>query len=127
MNKAIWDKSLLNLNDNSGNLNLFALAIPLFFQQVFTILLGTVNTVALTRVSEDAVTSVNVANMVIDIPVNLTYMITSGTLVILSLSLGAGKKDIIGKIYITGIISTAILSLILSVILFFSHRIYSPQ
>ena len=92
MNKAIWDKSLLNLNDNSGNLNLFALAIPLFFQQVFTILLGTVNTVALTRVSEDAVTSVNVANMVIDIPVNLTYMITSGTLVILSLSLGAGKK-----------------------------------
>lgn len=66
MNKAIWDKSLLNLNDNSGNLNLFALAIPLFFQQVFTILLGTVNTVALTRVSEDAVTSVNVANMVID-------------------------------------------------------------
>lgn len=120
MEKALWDKSLLNLNDKSGNLNLFALAIPLFFQQVFTILLGTVNTVALTRVSEDAVTSVNVANMVIDIPVNLTYMITSGTLVILSLSLGAGKKDIIGKIYITGIISTAILSLILSVILFFS-------
>ena len=92
MNKAIWDKSLLNLNDNSGNLNLFALAIPLFFQQVFTILLGTVNTVALTRVSEDAVTSVNVANMVIDIPVNLTYMITSGTLVILSLHWAPEKK-----------------------------------
>lgn len=46
MKKALFDKSLLTLNDSGGRLNIFSLAVLLFFQQVFTILLGTVNTVA---------------------------------------------------------------------------------
>ena len=120
MKKVLFDKSLLTLNDSSGRLNIFSLAVPLFFQQVFTILLGTVNTVALTKVSEDAVTAVNVASMLIDVPVTLTNMITSGTLVILSLTLGAGKKDDVGKIYVTSIISMAVFSFFLSAVLLFA-------
>lgn len=113
--KKIFDKALLSLSDSSGRLNLFGLAVPLFFQQVFTILLGTVNTVVLTKVSEDAVTAVNVANMVISVPINLTNMVTSGSLILLSLFLGAGKKSEVGRIYTTAIAAAAALSAVLSV------------
>ena len=112
--KRVFDKTIFTLEDSSGRLNLFALAMPLFFQQVFSNLLGTVGAVALTKVSEDAVTAVNVSNMLINVPTMMTYMITSGTLIILSLSLGAGEKDTVGRIFVTAVISSTALSLTLS-------------
>ena len=45
--KKFYDASLMSLSDASGKLNIFALAVPIFFQQIFTLLLSTVNTVAL--------------------------------------------------------------------------------
>ena len=56
-------REVINLTDKSGSLNLFALAVPIF-QQLCTMMLGTVSTVILARVSENAVTAVNVANMI---------------------------------------------------------------
>lgn len=45
----LWDSELFSLDDNNGHLNLFALALPLMFQQIFTLLLGTVNTISETE------------------------------------------------------------------------------
>ena len=117
-NKFI-DSSLFSLIDSSGTMNLFALAFPLFFQQVFTLLLGTVNTIVLTHVSDDAVTAVNVAISVLNIPNILLMMPTSGAVIIFSLTLGSNHKNETGNIYITGLIINIILPLLLS-ILFFS-------
>lgn len=67
-------------------------------------MLGTASTVILARVSENAVTAVNVANMIINIPLNLIAMITNGMLIILGIYLGAGRTENIGDAYVTGIL-----------------------
>ena len=72
--KKFYDASLMSLSDASGKLNIFALAVPIFFQQIFTLLLSTVNTVALMQVSGDAVTAINVASSVLFIPTAILTM-----------------------------------------------------
>lgn len=110
------DTSLFSLTDSNGKMNLFALAIPLFFQQIFNILLGTVNTVVLTYVSDDAVTAVNVANTVLNIPIILLMMSTQGLLILLSFALGRGDEST-GDLYITSVAANVGLSIIVSIIL----------
>lgn len=100
----VWDSSLLTLTDSSGKMNLFELAIPMFFQQIFTLLLGTVNTVVLAKVSSDAVTAVNVANSVLNIPNILLMMPSNGTIIVFSIILGMGKKEMSDDTYKTGLI-----------------------
>lgn len=111
------DGSVFLLKDSSGKMNLFALAIPLFFQQIFNILLGTVNTVVLTHVSEDAVTAVNVANTVLNIPIIILMMLVQGLLILMSFSLGKGDEST-GDLYVTSVIANIGLSIILGIILY---------
>ena len=106
------DPSLFTLTDSSGTMNLFALSVPLFFQQIFTLLLGTVNTIVLTRVSGDAVTAVNVAVAVLNIPIILLMMPSNGAVIILSLTLGSNARKKLGDIYVTGLIINIILATI---------------
>ncbi len=86
----LFDPALCTLQDESGTLKLWSLSFPIFMNLVFNLLLGTVNTVALTYVSPSAVTAVNVSNTVIGIPTVLLNMIVNGMLVLLSLALGGG-------------------------------------
>ena len=86
--KKFYDASLMSLSDASGKLNIFALAVPIFFQQIFTLLLSTVNTVALMQVSGDAVTAINVASSVLFIPTAILTMPATGILIILCIALG---------------------------------------
>lgn len=115
--QRLFDRSLCTLHDESGTLRLFSLAVPIFMGLVFNLLLGTVNTIALTRVSNEAVTAVNVSNTVIGIPLVLINMAVNGMLVLLSLSLGGGRKSNVRGIYKTGIIFSVALSLIIAVAL----------
>lgn len=104
LKNKLYDPSLFTLTDSSGTMNLFSLSVPLFFQQIFTFLLGTVNTVVLTRVSGDAVTAVNVAVSVLSIPIILLTMPSNGAVIILSLTLGSNARKRLGDIYVTGLI-----------------------
>lgn len=120
LKNKLYDPSLFTLTDSSGTMNLFSLSVPLFFQQIFTFLLGTVNTVVLTRVSGDAVTAVNVAVSVLSIPIILLTMPSNGAVIILSLMLGSNARKRLGDIYVTGLIINIILPILLSIIFFFS-------
>lgn len=108
------DHSVFTIENSSGRLSLISLSIPLFFQNVFNVLLGTVNTLMLTKVSDDAVTAVNVANTVIDIPITILNMVTNGTLIIISLFLGAAKRKEADKVITTGLAATALFSFAVS-------------
>ena len=120
----VWDSSLLTLTDSSGRMNLFELAIPMFFQQIFTLLLGTVNTVVLAKVSSDAVSAVNVANSVLNIPNILLMMPSNGTIIVFSIILGMGKKEMSDDTYKTGLIINMAVSFLLSgVLLCFAPRL----
>ena len=82
--KEFFSNPLFEINDSAGRINLFAMSVPLFFQLIFNLMLGTINTIVLTYVSDEAVTAVNVANTVLNVPVILLTMVTNGLLVILS-------------------------------------------
>ena len=86
------DSSLLTLTDSSVKMNLIMLAIPMFFQRIFILLLGTVNTIVLTNVSGDAVTAVNVTNTVLNIPYTILEIPSTGAVIIFSIILGRGEK-----------------------------------
>lgn len=107
-------ESMFTLTDQSGSLRMFSLTVPLFFRQLCTVLLGTISTVILTRVSEEAVTAVNIANTVINIPLNMITMIANGMVIILGLSLGAGQTKDGGSIYATGMLAALFFSLVLA-------------
>lgn len=107
-------ETLFTLTDQSGTMNMFSLMVPLFFRQLCTVLLGTISMVILTRVSEEAVTAVSVANTVINIPLNLITMIANGMMIILSLSLGAGLTKNSDNLYVTGVLTALFFSLFLS-------------
>lgn len=106
----LFDRTLCTLQDESGTLKLWSLSFPIFMNLVFNLLLGTVNTVALTYVSPSAVTAVNVSNTVIGIPTVLLNMIVNGMLVLLSLALGGGRKGAVGGIFKTGLIASVVFS-----------------
>lgn len=118
MAAKFFDKSLLTLKDEVGKLNMFDLAIPIFFGQVCNILLGTVNTLALNRVSDDAVTAVNVTNTVINIPAVILNMIASGVLVLISIALGATDKKQAAEISTSGVTIATAGSVIISVVMY---------
>lgn len=119
MATKFFDKSLLTLKDEVGTLNMFSLAIPIFFGQVCNILLGTVNTIALNRVSDDAVTAVNVTNTVINIPTVILNMIASGVLVLISIALGGGNKKQASEIGTSGVTLAVAGSVLISAIMYF--------
>ncbi len=119
-------RSLLTLTDSSVKMNLIMLAIPMFFQRIFILLLGTVNTIVLTNVSGDAVTAVNVTNTVLNIPYTILEIPSTGAVIIFSIILGRGEKKITGAVYKTGLIINIISSLLGGVgLLCFAPRLLS--
>ncbi len=114
--KKFYDASLMSLSDASGKLNIFALAVPIFFQQIFTLLLSTVNTVALMQVSGDAVTAINVASSVLFIPTAILTMPATGILIILCIALGLGEADTVSNAYVSGMRCLFAASAVISVI-----------
>lgn len=115
--KEFFSNPLFEINDSAGRINLFAMSVPLFFQLIFNLMLGTINTIVLTYVSDEAVTAVNVANTVLNVPVILLTMVTNGLLVILSYSLGKGNGAA-GDACVTGIAINIISAVAISIICF---------
>lgn len=110
----LWNWELINIDDDNGHLNLFTLAIPLMFQQIFNLLLGTVNTIVLTNVSDEAVAAVNVSVSVLNIPILFLIMPANGAMIIISILLGGKKAEKINSIYVSGVRICAVLSILLS-------------
>ena len=69
------------------------MVIPLLMQQIFTQLYGTANILLLTGYSDIAVSASSIANQVLDISVVLINMVTTGTVIITSIELGAGERQ----------------------------------
>ena len=112
----LWDSELFSLDDNNGHLNLFALALPLMFQQIFTLLLGTVNTIVLTTVSDEAVAAVNVSVTVLNIPILFLIMPANGAMIIISILLGGKGTEKVKNIYASGVWICIVLSITLGTI-----------
>ena len=97
-------------------MSLLSLAVPILIEQVLRSLMGTVNTSVLGHYSTAAVSSVGVANQIMNVVNVLFNMISAGTMVILNQMLGANRKEQAGHVAMNAISSGIMLGGVLSVI-----------
>lgn len=103
------------------NTSMRTLAGPLFVEMLLMILLNNVDTVMLSRYSENAVGAVGNANQVMSLFLILFTIIAGATGVVVSQYLGAGQKHKMNQIYTLSVIFNLFWGVGLSVFLIFSR------
>ncbi len=88
-----FDKSLLSVTTSLGTVNLISLALPMFLENVFNVLLGTVNTAVLSGYSEEAVAATGAVMPLINMFSLLFSVIAIGATVVVSNDIGAEKLE----------------------------------
>lgn len=97
--------------------NLYKLAVPIFIELLFMMLLGTIDTIMLSRYNDNAVGAVSNANTVINFLTVLINVVSVGIGVVISNYLGAKNEEFAKKSISTGVFFNTILGL--SLFLFF--------
>ncbi len=105
--KAILRKRLLNLT------------IPIFIESLLVILLGTMDTIMLSRYSDSSVASVGVVNQVFNMIIVVFQVSTLGTSVLCSQYLGAGNSEKVRLVAWLSLLFNFLLGMIISTFLFF--------
>ncbi len=101
------------------NKNIFQIALPIFIELLFFMLLGTVDTLMLNAHSDNAVSAVVNANSIINLFTVLLTVVGTGMVVVLTKVLGAKKKELESEVVGTGLLFNIVLGFIIALILFF--------
>lgn len=101
----------------NNQFNLKALAIPIFFELFLNMLLGNVDTLMLSKYSDDSVAAVGVANQVINLVIVMFGFVSTGTVVLISQSIGAKKLKSAGEIAAISIVTNFVFGIFLSMLL----------
>lgn len=105
-------------NINSTNkLNVAALTWPIFIEMLFRMLLGNIDTIMLSRYSDNAVAAVGVVNQVNSILIMLYWVVSTGTAVLVSQHLGAKREKEASKVAITAASGSLIYGIVIGAIL----------
>ncbi|WP_088034333.1 MATE family efflux transporter [Evansella clarkii] len=99
------------------NISLFAVTWPIFIESLLHMSLRTADTFMLSKVSDEAVASVGVANQLIMFMFFLFQFIAAGTSVVVAQYLGANKHDEIRKYTGNGILINFLFGILISAIL----------
>ena len=83
----------MTLEHDGKRITMISLIIPLLMQNIFSQLYGTANTVLLSGYLTSAVSAASVANQVFSISVVMLNMISTGTVILSSIELGAKNRD----------------------------------
>ena len=87
------DRSLTQFIDEDGNrITLLGLMLPIYLESALRMLMGTVNSVILSRFTDTAAGAIGMASVIINFMNSLFSMISSGVSVIIVQNLGAGKR-----------------------------------
>lgn len=78
-----------NVMENQRIIYIFRLSIPLFAELVLKLLVGSVNTLMLSRISDDAAASVAVSNQILNVILVFSTMIASGSMILANQAIGA--------------------------------------
>lgn len=119
-------------SDDVLNTSIFKLAWPIFVQALLSMCLGYADTLMLSGYDQNAVGAIGNANQILGFLTLAFTIISSASGVVVSQYLGAGKKDKIGQIYTLCIAFNLVLSLFISLLIFFGsdallHLINTPD
>ena len=114
------DRSLLQFTDDQGRkTTLLELWIPIFLESALRILMGTVNSVIMSRFTGTAAGAIGTASTIINFMNSLFSMISAGVSVIIVQNLGAGNRKKAADAASLSIAICGLLSLVLGTVLSF--------
>ena len=103
-------------------MNLLSLTWPIFIENVLFMLLGFIDILVLSRYNDIAASAVSAANQVVSI-CNLVFSIISGaTAILISQSLGAGKRETASMIAALSMLFSTIIGLVISGLIALFHH-----
>lgn len=105
------------------NMTLLRLTWPIFVETLLRMLLGNVDTIMLSRYSENAVAAVGAANQILFMVLTVYSVVATGTTIILSQYLGANQMEKANKALVNSLLMNGILGLLMSLALI----VFSPQ
>lgn len=101
-------------------LTVFNLTWPIFIETLLFMLLGSVDTLMLSRYSDNSVAAVGVSNQLISMMNIMFGILSTGTSVLIAQNLGAGNKKMASKVATVSLIINLIFGLLLSGIMYFA-------
>ena len=108
----------MEINENTS---MFLLAGPIFVELLLNILISNVDTVMLSRYSENSVGAVGNANQMMFLFIIMFNVIAGATGVVVAQYLGAKKTENMNQIYTLAVVFNLTLGLILSAVVFLFH------
>lgn len=99
--------------------NLGQLFVPIAFETLFFMLAGTVDTLMLSSVGDDAVGAIGTANTYISVFIIMFNIVSSGMIAVMTQYIGAKKPGVAYQARQLGLIFNGILGILLAVLLFF--------
>jgi putative MATE family efflux protein len=122
-NFFIFDKDANRLETPEGVLTLSSLFLPFFIEMILTNLMGTVNTLALSKYSDDAVASVGAASQLMMMILTFYSVVSTGAAVVISQNLGARNKEKASNVAIISLLFSGLLSVLIGTTL----SIFAPS
>ncbi|WP_151737132.1 MATE family efflux transporter ['Paenibacillus yunnanensis' Narsing Rao et al. 2020] len=107
------------MKTGSGKIGLWMLAWPIFIEIFLQTLLGTVDTIMVSRISDDAVAVVGISSQLFNALTALFTTFAGGAGILIAQRLGSGRGEDARSIAIMGVSVSAVLGVIVSLILFF--------
>ena len=98
---------------------LIYLTIPIFIESLLVILLGTMDTIMLSKYSDSSVAAVGVVNQVFNMIIVVFQVSTLGTSVLCSQYLGAGNSDKVRLVAMLSLMFNFLLGMVISLFLYF--------
>lgn len=108
--------------NNPVRRRLLSLTLPIFLECLLVLLLGTMDTLMLSKYSDQAVASVGVVNQVFNMVILVFQVTTLGTSVLCSQYLGAGNKGKFNQVILVSLLFNLLLGVITSVFLLFQSE-----
>lgn len=103
---------------------LFSLTWPIFVENFLRMSLGNVNTFMLSRLSDNAVGAVGVANQIINMVLMIYGIVGNGTTIIINQYLGAGDRKTASRVAVVAMAANLTFGALLSLILTMCARLF---
>ena len=113
----MYNNKVATVYDGDKKLTIWSLALPLFIQSLLSSLIGTAGITVLSGYSDSLVTVTSVADQLLAFPRVILESLTTGTVILSSISFGKNDKKSAASICGCGLVSTFALSVAVGVIM----------
>lgn len=104
--------------NTNNKLTVAALTWPIFIEMLFRIMLGNIDTIMLSKYSDNAVAAVGVVNQINNILIMLYWVVSTGTAVLVSQHLGAKNEKKASEVAVTATSSALLYGMVIGALVF---------